>query len=77
MYRKSIAQAGEGGHAADCVVGELTDVQKAWMEKEELQTILEKGLLNGDSVFSEYLRKKYPGSWVRAQNCINGGEKNE
>lgn len=40
--------------------GELTDVQKAWIEKEELQTILEKGLLNGDSVFHNICGKNIP-----------------
>lgn len=46
---------------------ELPERNRSWVVREEMETILEKGLLHQDTPFARYMREKYPESWTLAR----------
>ena len=53
----------------------LTSREREWIRKAEMQTILEKGLLDKDDAFAAYMKAHYPDSWELAMEMrtLRGG----
>lgn len=53
----------------------MPEEARQWVERAEMDTILEHGLLNLDNDFARYMREKYPHSWALAQRSEEGDNK--